>query len=109
MKSPSRIGLVHVALAAFSLALLYRSASVQLMQGSRWTASAQDQQSKEATIPAPRGDILDAHGELMAQSRETVKLEVSPRGAGIVASLLCWCWALAAQRLPWSSCTLAER
>ena len=79
MKSPSRIGLVHVALAAFSLALLYRSASVQLMQGSRWTASAQDQQSVEATIPAPRGDILDAHGEPMAQSRETVKLEVAPQ------------------------------
>jgi cell division protein FtsI (penicillin-binding protein 3) len=79
MKSPSRIGLVHVALAAFSLALLYRSASVQLLQGSRWAASAQDQQSMESTIPAPRGDILDANGEPMAQSRETVKLEVAPR------------------------------
>ena len=79
MKSPSRIGLVHLALAGFSLALLYRSASVQLLQRSRWTASAQHQQSIEAEIPAPRGDILDAQGELMAQSRETVKLEVAPR------------------------------
>lgn len=79
MKSPSRIGLVHLALAGFSLALLYRSASVQLLQNSRWTASAQHQQSTEATIPAPRGDILDAQGELMAQSRETVKLEVAPQ------------------------------
>ena len=31
------------------------------------------------TIPAPRGDILDALGETMAQSRETVKLEVAPQ------------------------------
>src|SRR3954469_13603548 len=79
MKSPSRIGLVHLALAGFALALLYRSASVQLLQRSRWAASAQHQQSVDATIPAPRGDILDAQGELMAQSRETVKLEVAPQ------------------------------
>ena len=79
MKSPSRIGLVHLALAAFAFALLFRSASVQLVQRSRWAASAQRQQSIEATIPAPRGDILDAKGELMAQSREMVKLEVAPR------------------------------
>ena len=79
MKSPSRIGLVHLALAGFAFALLFRSASVQVVQRSRWTASAQDQQSVDATIPAPRGDILDAQGELMAQSRETVKLEVAPR------------------------------
>ena len=79
MKSPSRIGLVHLALAGFACALLFRSASVQVVQRSRWTASAQDQQSVVATLPALRGDILDAAGELMAQSRETVKLEVAPR------------------------------
>ena len=79
MKSPSRIGLVHLALAGFALALLFRAASVQLLQGSRWAASALHQQSVEATVPAPRGDILDALGETMAQSRETVKLEVAPQ------------------------------
>src|SRR5215216_1999379 len=79
MKGPSRIGLVHLALAGFAFALLFRSASVQLLQRSRWAASAQRQQSVDATIPAPRGDILDVQGELMAQSRETVKLEVSPQ------------------------------
>jgi cell division protein FtsI (penicillin-binding protein 3) len=79
MKSPSRIGIVHLALAGFTLALLYRSASVQLLQSSRWTARAQHQQSSEVAIPAPRGDILDAHEELMAQSREMVKLEVAPQ------------------------------
>ena len=79
MQSPSRVGLVHLALAGFAMALLYRTASVQLLQGSRWSASAQHQQSAESAIPAPRGDILDAQGELLAQSRETVKLEVSPQ------------------------------
>jgi cell division protein FtsI (penicillin-binding protein 3) len=70
---------VHLALAGFAGALLFRSASVQVVQRSRWTASAQRQQSIVATLPAPRGDILDAAGELMARSRETVKLEVAPR------------------------------
>jgi cell division protein FtsI (penicillin-binding protein 3) len=79
MRSPSRVGLVHLSLALFALALLGRSASVQLVQRSRWAASAQHQQSVESTIPAPRGDILDALGETMAQSRETVKLEVAPQ------------------------------
>ena len=50
MRSPSRIGLVHLGLAGFAGALLFRSASVQLLQGSRWTASAQHQQSIDATI-----------------------------------------------------------
>ena len=79
MRSPSRVGLVHLSLALFAVALIARSASVQLVQRSRWTASAQHQQSVESTIPAPRGDILDALGETMAQSRETVKLEVAPQ------------------------------
>jgi cell division protein FtsI (penicillin-binding protein 3) len=70
---------VHLSLALFAVARLAKSASVQLVQGSRWTASAQRQQSIETTIPAPRGDILDALGETMAQSRETVKLEVAPQ------------------------------
>src|SRR5687768_6031235 len=79
MQSPSRIGLVHLALAGFAFALLFRSASVQVVQQRRWAESAQHQQSIEATLPAPRGDILDAQGELMAQSREMVKLEVAPQ------------------------------
>src|SRR3954469_21477116 len=79
MQSPSRVGLVHLSLALFAVALLARSASVQLVQRSRWTATAQHQQAIESTVPAPRGDILDALGETMAQSRETVKLEVAPQ------------------------------
>ena len=79
MKSPSRIGLVHLALAGFAFALLFRSASVQVVQQRRWAESAHHQQSVEAPLPAPRGEILDAKGELIAQSREMVKLEVAPQ------------------------------
>ncbi len=78
MTSSRRIGLVHLLLALFVIALLAKSARVQLWQGRRWAATALRQQSTERSIPAPRGPILDARGEMLAQSRETVKLEIAP-------------------------------
>ena len=64
MKSPSRIGLVHLALAAFALALLVRvgeRAAAAGRAGGRRARSTS--RAPSATIPAPRGDILDAQGE----------------------------------------------
>lgn len=78
MKGPSRVGLVHLGLALFAIAIVAKAATVQLWQGRTWAASAMRQQSTERVIPAPRGDILDAAGETLAQSRETVKLAVAP-------------------------------
>ncbi|MDB4885293.1 MAG: penicillin-binding protein transpeptidase [Gemmatimonadetes bacterium] len=78
VRTPSRVGLVHLGLAVFAVAIIGMSARVQLLQGRKWAASALRQQSTESVIPAPRGDILDAAGETMAQSRETVKLDVAP-------------------------------
>jgi len=78
MKGPSRVGLVNLGLALFALAIVGKAAKVQLWQGRAWAASAQRQQSTERVIPAPRGEILDAAGETLAQSRETVKLDVAP-------------------------------
>jgi cell division protein FtsI (penicillin-binding protein 3) len=79
MKGPSRVGLVHLGLALFALAVVGKSAKVQLWQGRTWAASAVRQQSTDRVIPAPRGEILDAAGETLAQSRETVKLDVAPQ------------------------------
>ncbi len=78
MKGPSRVGLVHLGLALFALAIVGKAARVQLLQGRTWAASALRQQSTDRVIPAPRGDILDAAGETLAQSRETVKLDIAP-------------------------------
>lgn len=78
MTRPSRVGVVHLALALFVVALLVRTAKVQLLQGRTWAASAQRQQSTERVVPAPRGEILDATGETLAQSRETVRLDIAP-------------------------------
>jgi cell division protein FtsI (penicillin-binding protein 3) len=74
-----RIGLAHATLAIFALAILIQSARVQLAQGKAWRARAERQQTTERTVPAPRGDILDATRHVLAQSREMVRLEIAPR------------------------------
>ena len=74
-----RIGLAHAVLAVFAVAILIKAADVQLVQGTRWRARAARQQTAERVVPAPRGDILDATHRVLAQSRETVRLEIAPR------------------------------
>jgi cell division protein FtsI (penicillin-binding protein 3) len=75
----SRIGLAHALLAVFALAILVKTARVQLFQGRKWRALAEHQQTTSRTIPAPRGEILDATHRVMAESREMVRLEIAPR------------------------------
>lgn len=75
----SRIGLAHATLALFAVAILGKAADVQLVHGAAWRARAARQQSTERTVPAPRGEILDATRRVLAQSREMVRLEIAPR------------------------------
>ncbi len=74
----SRIGLAHALLAVFAIALLLKSAKLQLLDGKDWRASAEHQQTTDRTVPAPRGEILDATHRVIAQSREMVHLEIAP-------------------------------
>lgn len=74
-----RIGLAHATLALFALAILVKAAYVQLVNGKGWRALAARQQSAERTVPALRGDILDATQRVLAQSREMVRFEITPR------------------------------
>lgn len=74
-----RIKLAHATLALFALAILVKAASVQLLEGRNWRVRAQRQQATARSIPAPRGEILDATHHLLAQSREMVRLEIAPR------------------------------
>jgi len=74
-----RIGIVHLSLAVFALAVIGQAAHVQLLQGHTWRARAARQQLAPREMPAPRGDILDAAGLILAQSREMVQLEIAPR------------------------------
>jgi len=66
-------------LALFALAIIARSAQLQLVHGNAWRARAERQQSRDRTVPAPRGEILDATRRVLAESRVMVRLEIAPR------------------------------
>ncbi len=78
MNRNRRIGLLHIALALLMLAVLGKSAHVQLVQGQSWSAQARRQHFTARDVPAPRGRILDAGGRTLATSRDLVRLEVAP-------------------------------
>ena len=73
-----RIRIVHVALAVFAVLLIGKAAQVQLFQRDDWANLAERQQVLASSLPAPRGPIMDANGEILAESRETVALAVAP-------------------------------
>jgi cell division protein FtsI (penicillin-binding protein 3) len=75
----SRLGAVNLSLLGFAAALVGRAAWVQLWQGNAWAARAERQHFTDAPVPAPRGDVLDATGDRLAESREMLRLAVAPR------------------------------
>jgi cell division protein FtsI/penicillin-binding protein 2 len=79
MSKPNRIGLVHTALAFLALAVILKAAHVQLVQGRAWGRIADRQHFTAKEIPAPRGSITDAGGQVLASTRDVVKLEIAPR------------------------------
>ena len=74
----SRVGVVHGAFVVFAIALVGRSAWVQLGETDRWRARARGQQMVARELPAPRGAILDATGSVLVESRALVRLDVAP-------------------------------
>src|SRR5258708_34382851 len=81
MTRSRRIGLIHLVLAVFVVALLVKTAHVQFWQRKTLVASGVHQQSTSRTIPAARGEIRDSRGVMLAQTREMVHLDVAPREA----------------------------
>lgn len=77
MAAPSRVSIVHGVLVVFALALVVRAAKVQIIDGKEWSERAKRQQFFTSSAPAPRGDILDASGKPLVESRELVKVAVA--------------------------------
>ncbi|HVH39380.1 MAG TPA: penicillin-binding transpeptidase domain-containing protein [Gemmatimonadaceae bacterium] len=74
----SRVGAVHAAFVVFAIALVGRSAWVQLGQTERWRTLARGQQATSTEIPAARGAIVDAAGNVLVESRSLVRLDIAP-------------------------------
>ena len=107
----SRITVVHLVLGGFAAAIVARAAQVQVWQGRQWQAKAMRQHVAASSVPAPRGLILDASGNPLAESRERVQLAIAttevrePKrltkelaGAGVDAS---WLARLADPKRKW--------
>lgn len=75
----SRVGIIHLTLAAFALAVIGKAVKVQLVDGGAWAAQARNQHFLHRDLPALRGDILDAAGRTLAESRDMVQLAVAPQ------------------------------
>ncbi|MEO7521264.1 MAG: penicillin-binding transpeptidase domain-containing protein [Gemmatimonas sp.] len=77
--SRGRAAVVHASLVLFALAIVGRAAQLQLVEGERWVQVARVQQVRESDVMPPRGRILDATGTVLVETREMMRLNISPR------------------------------
>ena len=67
-------GIGLVAFAIIFLRLWY----LEVLSGDQYLAQAQNNQVREFTVQAPRGKVLDRHGELLVDNRTALALQVKP-------------------------------
>lgn len=77
MKTPNRVAIVHGFFVVFALALVVRAAKVQVVEGKDWVARARRQHFFASSQSAPRGEILDASGNTLVESREMTRIAVA--------------------------------
>ncbi|MDQ6770761.1 MAG: penicillin-binding transpeptidase domain-containing protein [Gemmatimonadota bacterium] len=77
MKLPNRVAVVHGFFVLFALALIARAAKVQVVEGSQWVARGKREHYVAAAAAAPRGEILDASGNTLVESRELTRVALA--------------------------------
>ena len=77
MKAPDRFALLHGLFLLFALALVGRAAEVQIVEGKQWAARGTRQHFFASAAAAPRGEILDASGKTLVESRELTRVAVA--------------------------------
>jgi penicillin-binding protein 2 len=58
--------------------LFFRLWSLQVVTGDRYLAEANDNRTREVTVRAPRGRILDREGNVLVDNRTSMALELDP-------------------------------
>jgi cell division protein FtsI (penicillin-binding protein 3) len=84
----NRLTIVFGSLMVFALALVLKAGYEQLFRHDYWTRIGQRQHYASSGLPAPRGQILDATGQTLVESREMVRISVAPRQVKNRAALL---------------------
>jgi len=77
MKAPTRVAVIHAFFVLFALALVARAAKVQVVEGKQWVARGKRQHFFASSLSAPRGQILDASGNTLVESREMTRVAVA--------------------------------
>src|ERR1041384_4548485 len=77
-KPAVRIRVVEFTILLGPLAVVVRSAQVQLFQGRRWRSEAQAQRTERLTLEARRGALYDRHGTALALTQETYHVGLAP-------------------------------
>jgi cell division protein FtsI (penicillin-binding protein 3) len=77
MKAPTRFAVIHTFFVLFALALVARAAKVQVVEGKQWAARGKRQHFFASGLSAPRGQILDASGNTLVESREMTRVAVA--------------------------------
>jgi len=77
MKAPSRTAIVHGFFVLFAITLVARAAKVQVVEGKQWASRAKRQHFFASSLSAPRGEILDASGNTLVESREMTRVAIS--------------------------------
>ncbi len=77
--SRGRTMTVHASLVLFALAILAQTVQIQLVDRGKWATAGLRQHVKRQTVAPMRGRILDANGSVLVESRELVRLEISPK------------------------------
>ena len=74
----SRVSVIHLILVLFAVLLIAQAARVQLVEGEEWSEKARRQQFRNHPVAAARGNIFDAAGNLLVESREMFKVSIAP-------------------------------
>jgi cell division protein FtsI (penicillin-binding protein 3) len=77
MKAPSRTTIVHGFFVLFAVALVAQAAKVQVVEGKQWASRAKRQHFFASSLAAPRGEILDASGNTLVESREMTRVAIA--------------------------------
>jgi penicillin-binding protein 2 len=66
-----------VALVMFSI-IFFRLWYLQVLSGDNYIAEARENRVREIKVQAPRGEIVDRHGQLLVRNRHSLSIKVTP-------------------------------
>ena len=66
-----------VALVMFAL-IFFRLWYLQVLSGDKYLAAASENRVREIKVQAPRGEIVDRHGQVLVENRASLSIKVAP-------------------------------